>query len=121
MQQIKDSIHQIIYESKSKESVLQRQEQLINYWDIVIKWLSTNFKFIKQRRYVLSDEDHIFKELRKIIKSSEKYLTNAIQRNIRIRKSTRKTFNTSNKYESKMRTLIQKIKRLFDWQIIEEV
>ena len=35
MQQIKNSIHQTIYESESKESVLQRQRQSINYRDIV--------------------------------------------------------------------------------------
>ena len=68
MQQIKDNIHKIIYELKLKESVLQRQSQLINYRDIVIKRSSTNFKFIKQEKYVLSDKSHIFRELRKIIK-----------------------------------------------------
>ena len=69
MQQIKNSIHQTIYESKSKESVLQRQRQLINYWNIVKEWSSTNFKFIKQERYVLSDEDHILRKLRKMIEA----------------------------------------------------
>ena len=69
MQQIKDSIHKIIYESKSKKSVLQRQSQSINYRNIIIKWSLTNFKFIKQREYVLSDEDYILKELRKMIEA----------------------------------------------------
>ena len=68
MQQIKDSIHKTIYKSESKESVLQRQSQSINYRDIIMKWSLTSFKFIKQERYVLSDEDHIFRKLKKIIK-----------------------------------------------------
>ena len=72
MQQIKNSIYKIIYESKSKESVLQRQRQSINYWNIIKEWSSTNFKFIKQRNYVLSNEDYIFRELRKMIKTIRK-------------------------------------------------
>ena len=69
MQQIKNNIYQTIYESESKESVLRRQKQLINYRNIVMKWSSTNFKFIKQEEYVLFNEDHILRELRKIIEA----------------------------------------------------
>ena len=69
MQQIKDSIHKTTYELKSKELILRRQSQSINYRDIVMKWSSTNFKFIKQEEYVLSNESHILRKLKKIIKA----------------------------------------------------
>ena len=72
MQQIKNDIHQIIYESKSKESVLQRQKQSINYQDIIKEWSSTNFKFIKQENYIFSDKDYILRKLRKMIKTIRK-------------------------------------------------
>ena len=37
MQQIKDDIYKTIYESESKELVLRRQSQSINYRDIIMK------------------------------------------------------------------------------------
>ncbi len=38
----------------------------IQYYDIVMKKLLTEAKFIKQEKYVLLDENHIFKELRQM-------------------------------------------------------
>ena len=51
---------------------MQRQSQSINYRDIVKEWLLTKFKFIKQEKYVLSDEDYIFRKLKKMIKIIKK-------------------------------------------------
>ena len=38
----------------------------IQYHDIVMKKLLTEAKFIKQEKYVLLDENHIFRELRQM-------------------------------------------------------
>ena len=37
-----------------------------------MKWSLTEFKFIKQEGYVLSDEEHITRELRQMIKKIRK-------------------------------------------------
>jgi len=64
MQQIKNDIHQVIYDTMQDESIASRKD--IRYRDIVMKKSLTKVKFIKQEEYVLSDENHIFKELRQI-------------------------------------------------------
>ncbi len=60
------------------------------YCDIIMKKLFTEVKFIKQEKYVLLDENHIFKELKqmtKVIKerfnlcNSKKYLQKKIDSN----------------------------------------
>ena len=65
MQQIKNGIHQTIYKFMMKESVLHRKNQPIVYRDIVKKTVSIESKFIKQEEYVLPDEDHILRKLKK--------------------------------------------------------
>jgi len=62
MQQIKNDIHQTIYDIVQDESITSRKS--IQYHDIVMKKLFTEVKFIKQEKYVLFDENHIFKELK---------------------------------------------------------
>ncbi len=62
MQQIKNDIHQTIYDIVQDELITSRKS--IQYHDIVIKKSLTKVKFIKQEEYILLDEDHIFKELR---------------------------------------------------------
>jgi len=62
MQQIKNDIHQVIYDTMQDESIASRKD--IQYRDIVMKKSLTKVKFIKQEEYVLSDEDHIFREFR---------------------------------------------------------
>jgi len=62
MQQIKNDIHQAIYDTMQDESIASRKD--IWYRDIVIKKSLTEVKFIKQQEYVLLDENHIFRELR---------------------------------------------------------
>ncbi len=64
MQQIKNDIHQAIYDTMQDESIASRKG--IRYRDIVMKKSLTEVKFIKQEEYVLSDEDHIFRELRQM-------------------------------------------------------
>ncbi len=64
MQQIKNEIHQTIYDLVQDESITLRKS--IWYRDIVMKKSLTEVKFIKQEEYVLLDEDHIFRELRQM-------------------------------------------------------
>jgi len=64
MQQIKNDIHQAIYDTMQDESIASRKD--IRYRDIVMKKSFKEVKFIKQEEYVLSDEDHIFRELRQM-------------------------------------------------------
>ncbi len=64
MQQIKNDIHQTIYDTMQDESVASRKD--IQYHDIVMKKSSTEFKFIKQEEYVLFNENHIFRKLRQM-------------------------------------------------------
>ncbi len=64
MQQIKNDIHQAIYDTTQDESIASRKD--IRYRDIVTKKSLTKVKFIKQEEYVLSDEDHILRELRQM-------------------------------------------------------
>jgi len=64
MQQIKNDIHQAIYDTMQDESIASRKS--IQYHNIVMKKSLTEVKFIKQEEYVLLDEDHIFRELRQM-------------------------------------------------------
>ncbi len=64
MQQIKNDIHQAIYDTMQNESIASRKD--IWYCDIVMKKSLTEVKFIKQEEYVLLDEDYIFKELKQM-------------------------------------------------------
>jgi len=64
MQQIKNDIHQVIYDTMQDESIASRKD--IRYRDIVMKKSFTEVKFIKQEEYVLFNEDHIFRELRQM-------------------------------------------------------
>ncbi len=64
MQQIKNDIHQAIYDTMQDELIASRKD--IRYHDIVMKKSLTEIKFIKQEKYVLFDEDHIFRELRQM-------------------------------------------------------
>ncbi len=64
MQQIKNEIHQTIYDLVQDESIALRKS--IRYRDIVMKKSFTEVKFIKQEEYVLFDEDHIFREFRQM-------------------------------------------------------
>ncbi len=64
MQQIKNDIHQAIYDTMQDESIASRKG--IRYRDIVMKKSLTRAKFIKQEEYVLPDEDHIFRKLRQM-------------------------------------------------------
>ncbi len=66
MQQIKNDIHQAIYDTMQDESIASRKS--IRYRNIVMKKSLTEVKFIKQEEYVLLDEDHIFRELRQMTK-----------------------------------------------------
>jgi len=66
MQQIKNDIHQAIYDTMQDESIASRKD--IQYRDIVMKKSLMRVKFIKQEEYVLSDEDHIFREFRQMTK-----------------------------------------------------
>ncbi len=66
MQQIKNDIHQAIYDTMQDESIASRKD--IQYRDIVMKKSLTEVKFIKQEEYVLFDEDHIFRKLRQMTK-----------------------------------------------------
>jgi len=64
MQQIKNEIHQTIYDLVQDESIALHKS--IRYRDIIMKKSLTEVKFIKQEEYVLFDEDHIFRELRQM-------------------------------------------------------
>ncbi len=64
MQQIKNEIHQVIYDKVQDESIAVHKS--IWYRDIIMKKLLTEVKFIKQEEYVLFDKDHIFRELKQI-------------------------------------------------------
>ncbi len=64
MQQIKNDIHQAIYDTMLDESIASRKD--IRYRDIVMKKSLTEVKFIKQEEYVLLDEDHILRKLRQM-------------------------------------------------------
>ncbi len=64
MQQIKNDIHQAIYDTMQDESIALRKD--IQYRDIVMKKSFTEVKFIKQEEYVLFNENHIFRELRQM-------------------------------------------------------
>ncbi len=88
MQQIKNKIHQTIYDVVQDELITLRKD--IQYHDIVMKKSFTEVKFIKQEEYVLLDEDHIFRELKQMTKvirkrfdlcDSKKYLQKKINSN----------------------------------------
>ncbi len=88
MQQIKNDIHQVIYDTMQDKSIASRKD--IWYHDIVMKKSFTEDKFIKQEEYVLFDEDHIFRKLRQMTKvirkrfdlcDSKKYLLKKINSN----------------------------------------
>ncbi len=64
MQQIKNDIHQAIYDIVQDELNASRKD--IQYRDIVMKKSLTEVMFIKQEEYVLLDEDHIFRELKQM-------------------------------------------------------
>ena len=66
MQQIKNEIHQAIYNVIQDELITLRKS--IWYHDIIMKKSFTEVKFIKQEEYVLLDENHIFRELRQMTK-----------------------------------------------------
>jgi len=66
MQQIKNEIHQAIYDVIQDESIALCKN--IRYRDIVMKKSLTEVKFIKQEEYVLFNEDHIFRELKQMMK-----------------------------------------------------
>jgi len=62
MQQIKNDIHQVIYNIMQDESIASCKD--IQYYDIIMKKLFTEVKFIKQEEYILSDKNHIFRKLK---------------------------------------------------------
>ena len=62
MQQIKNEIHQVIYDEVQDELIALCKN--IQYHEIFMKKFLTKVKFIKQEEYVLLDEDHIFKEFK---------------------------------------------------------
>ncbi len=66
MQQIKNEIHQAIYDVVQDELITLHKS--IQYHDIVMKKLFTEVKFIKQEEYVFFNENHIFKELKQMMK-----------------------------------------------------
>jgi len=66
MQQIKNEIHQAIYDVVQDELITLHKN--IQYHDIVMKKLFTEVKFIKQEEYVFFNENHIFKELKQMMK-----------------------------------------------------
>ncbi len=66
MQQIKNDIHQAIYDTMQDESIASCKD--IQYRDIIMKKSLTEVKFIKQEEYVLLDENHIFRELKQMTK-----------------------------------------------------
>ncbi len=64
MQQIKNDIHQAIYDTMQDESIALHRD--IWYHDIVMKKSFTKVKFTKQEEYVLLNENHIFRKLRQM-------------------------------------------------------
>ena len=66
MQQIKNEIHQAIYDVVQDELITLHKN--IQYHDIIMKKSFTEVKFIKQKEYVLFNENHIFKELKQMMK-----------------------------------------------------
>ncbi len=66
MQQIKNDVHQAIYDTMRDESIASRKD--IWYHDIIMKKSFTEVKFTKQEEYILLDEDHIFRKLKQMIK-----------------------------------------------------
>ncbi len=66
MQQIKNDIHQAIYDTMQDELITSCKD--IHYHDIVMKKSFTKVKFIKQEKYVLFNENHIFRKLRQMTK-----------------------------------------------------
>ncbi len=65
IQQIKNDIHQAIYDTMQDESIALCKN--IQYCDIIMKKSLTEVKFIKQEEYVLLDENYIFREFRQMI------------------------------------------------------
>ncbi len=70
MQQIKNDIHQVIYDTMQDELIALCKN--IQYHDIVMKKSLTEVKFIKQEEYVFFDENYIFRKLKQIIKVIKK-------------------------------------------------
>ena len=70
MQQIKNDIHQAIYNTMQDESIASCKN--IQYHDIVMRKTLTEVKFIKQEEYVLFNENHIFRKLRQMTKVIKK-------------------------------------------------
>ncbi len=66
MQQIKNDIHQVIYDIMQDELIASRKD--IWYHDIVMKKSLTEVKFIKQEEYIFFDENQIFRKLRQMTK-----------------------------------------------------
>ncbi len=66
MQQIKNDIHQAIYDTMQDESIALHKD--IHYHDIVMKKSLTEVKFIKQEEYILFNEEYIFRKLKQMIK-----------------------------------------------------
>jgi len=64
MQQIKNEIHQVIYDVVQDELIALHKN--IQYHDIVMKKSLTEVKFIKQEEYVLFNENNIFRELKQM-------------------------------------------------------
>ncbi len=64
MQQIKNEIHQVIYDVVQDELIALHKN--IQYHDIVMKKSLTEVKFIKQKEYVLFNENNIFRELKQM-------------------------------------------------------
>ncbi len=88
MQQIKNEIHQTIYDIVQDESIALHKD--IWYHDIVMKKSFTEVKFIKQEEYVLLNEDHIFREFKQMTEvirkrfdlcDSNKYLQKKVNSN----------------------------------------
>ncbi len=88
MQQIKNDIHQVIYDTMQDELITSCKN--IHYCDIIMKKSFTKIKFIKQEKYVLLNENHIFRKLKQMIKiikkkfdlcDSKKYLFKKINLN----------------------------------------
>jgi len=66
MQQIKNKIHQAIYDVVQDELIALCKN--IQYHDIVMKKSLTEVKFIKQEEYILLNENYIFRKLRQMTK-----------------------------------------------------
>jgi len=66
MQQIKNKIHQAIYDVVQDELIALCKN--IQYRDIIMKKSLTEVKFIKQEEYILLNENYIFRKLRQMTK-----------------------------------------------------